>query len=70
MSFRDEARLLADIGSTYARFSIETVRGKFERQKVVKCADYPDFGSALRDYSETVKDVGVLHAAIAISNPV
>jgi glucokinase len=70
MSFTDGARLLADIGSTYARFALETERGRFERFSTVRCADYKDFGSALRAYFETVKDTGVRHAAIAISNPV
>ncbi|MEO8102926.1 MAG: glucokinase [Betaproteobacteria bacterium] len=70
MAFNDGARLLADIGSTYARFALETERGTFERLSTVKCADYADFGSALRGYCDTVKDAGVRHAAIAISNPV
>ena len=70
MAFSDGARLLADIGSTYARFALEIERGKFERLSTVKCADYADFGSALRGYFDTVKDAGVRHAAVAISNPV
>jgi glucokinase len=64
------ARLIADIGSTYARFALEIERGKFERMSTVKCAEYADFGSALRAYFNTVKDAGVRHAAVAISNPV
>ncbi len=70
MSFTDGARLLADIGSTYARFAIERARGEFDRFSTVKCADYADFGSALRSYLDTVKDAGIRHAAVAISNPV
>ena len=70
MPFNDGARLLADIGSTYARFALETERGKFERLSTVKCADYADFGNALRTYYDLVKDAGVRHAAVAISNPV
>jgi len=70
MSFNDGARLLADIGSTYARFALETERGSFERLQTVKCADFPDFGSALQFYVDAVKDAGVRHAAVAISNPV
>ena len=70
MAFNDGARLLADIGSTFARFALEIERGKFERLSTVKCADYSDFGSALRAYFDTVKDAGVRHAAVAISNPV
>ena len=70
MAFNDGARLLADIGSTYARFALEIERGTFERLCTFKCADYRDFGSALRAYADTVKDAGVRHAAVAISNPV
>ena len=70
MAFNDGARLLADIGNTYARFALEKERGKFERHSTVKCSDYKDFGSALRAYFETVSDSGVRHAAVAISNPV
>jgi glucokinase len=70
MAFSDGARLLADIGSTYARFALEIERGKFERHSTEKCADYSDFGSALRAYFDKVKDAGVRHAAVAISNPV
>ena len=70
MAFNDGGRLLADIGSTYARFALEIERGKFDRLSTVKCADYADFGSALRAYFDTVKDAGVRHAAVAISNPV
>ncbi len=70
MAFSDGGRLLADIGSTYARFALEIERGKFERLCTVKCADYADFGSALRGYAETVKDASVRHAAVAIANPV
>ncbi|MEP7154728.1 MAG: glucokinase [Betaproteobacteria bacterium] len=70
MPFNDGARLLADIGSTYARFALETERGNFERVTTLKCADYADFGSALRAYIDSVNDAGVKHAAVAISNPV
>ncbi len=70
MAYTDGARLLADIGSTYARFALENERGTFDRLSTVKCADYADFGSALGAYFNTVKDAGVRHAAVAISNPV
>ncbi len=70
MALTDGARLLADVGSTYARFALETERGRFERHSTVRCADYKDFGSALRAYVETVKDAGVRHGAVAIANPV
>jgi glucokinase len=70
MPFPDGARLIADIGSTYARFAVESERGQFERLATLRCAEYPDFGSALRAYLATVDDAGVRHGAVAISNPV
>ncbi|MBL8512506.1 MAG: glucokinase, partial [Betaproteobacteria bacterium] len=70
MAFGDGARLLADVGSMYVRFALETSRGEFTRQSMVRCADYPDFGGALRGYMNTVADVGVRHAAVAVANPV
>lgn len=70
MTQRSGARLLADIGSTYARFALEIERGPFVRQATLKCADYADFSDALGAYLATVSDAGVRHAAIAISNPV
>jgi glucokinase len=70
MAFGDGARLLADVGSMYVRFALETARGEFTRQSMVRCADYPDFGGALRGYMNTVADAGVRHAAVAIANPV
>ncbi|HET7772391.1 MAG TPA: glucokinase [Burkholderiaceae bacterium] len=70
MAFSDGARLLADIGSTFARFAVERERGRFERLETLRCADYPDFGSALKAYLAMVQDMDVRHGAVAISNPV
>jgi glucokinase len=70
MAFADNPRILADIGSTYARFALETERGEFSRHAALKCADYADFGAAFGAYLKTVSDAGVHHAAVAISNPV
>lgn len=70
MAFGDGARLLADVGSLYVRFALETSRGEFARHSMVRCADYPDFGGALRGYMNTVADLGVRHAAVAVANPV
>jgi glucokinase len=65
-----ETRLLADIGSTYARFAIENQPGVFEQTRALRCDEYPDFLSALRAYLGTVKGAAPRHGAIAISNPV
>ena len=65
-----EAKLLADIGSSYARFAIERVSGVLTHAKALRCADYPDFLSALRAYIEMVGAHDIRHGAIAIANPV
>ncbi|MBI3525474.1 MAG: glucokinase [Betaproteobacteria bacterium] len=66
----DSQRLLADIGSTYARFAIETAPNQLENVMALRCADYPDFFSAVRAYLDTLGDIWIHHAAVAISNPV
>ncbi|MBL8519772.1 MAG: glucokinase [Betaproteobacteria bacterium] len=70
MAYGDGARLLADVGSLYVRFALETSRGELARQSMVRCADYADFGGALKGYMQSVSDTLVRHAAVAISNPV
>jgi glucokinase len=65
-----EPRLLADIGSTFARFAIEREPGHFEQMRALRCDEYPDFLSALRAYLATVDGSGPRHGAIAIANPV
>jgi glucokinase len=70
MAASTEAKLLADIGGSYARFAIERVRGVFSEIKALPCADYPDFLSALRDYIGMVDAHDIRHGAIAIANPV
>jgi glucokinase len=68
--YADSPRMLADVGSMYARFALETSRNQFERITALKCDDYPDFVSALKAYLAQVSDVDIRHAAVAISNPV
>jgi glucokinase len=65
-----EAKLLADIGGSYARFAIERAVGVFSDIKALPCADYPDFLSALRAYIAMVGAHDIRHGAIAIANPV
>ncbi|PRC95183.1 glucokinase [Solimicrobium silvestre] len=66
----DNPRLIADIGATYARFALETSRGEFAQITSLPCADYPDFYSAITNYMSTLKPIQILHAAIAVANPV
>lgn len=69
----DSPRLLADIGGTYARFTLETAPGQFEQARSLRCADHADFHAALTSYlSGLPADTAaqLQHAAIAIANPV
>lgn len=62
--------LLADIGSTYARFALEVSKGEFQYIKSLPCADYKDFYLAIRDYLDGLPNIHIEHAAVAIANPV
>jgi glucokinase len=66
-------RLLADIGGTYARFTLETAPGVFEHTVSLRSADHPDFHAAVTAYIAGVKPalkLAIEHAAVAIANPV
>ena len=68
------ARLLADIGGTNARFTLETGPGRFEAIEVLSCHAYATLADAIRAYLALPRVAalhgGVRHAAIAIANPV
>jgi glucokinase len=66
----DSPRLLADIGGTYARFTLETAPGVFERATTLRCADHADFHAAVSAYLATLPAGRIEHAAVAIANPV
>ncbi|MBA4176985.1 MAG: glucokinase [Leptothrix sp. (in: Bacteria)] len=66
-------RLLADIGGTYARFTLETAAGVFEHTASLLCAEHADFHAAVTAYLGALPRGladAVEHAAIAIANPV
>jgi glucokinase len=66
-------RLLADVGGTNARFALETAPLRFEAVTVLACADYSSLYAAIQAYlaGVAVQYRGpILHAAIAIANPV
>ncbi len=65
-----DARLLADIGATYARFCIEKMQGHFERVAVLPCDDYADVVQMVRAYLDSVPDVKPRHGALAIAYPI
>ena len=69
----DSPRLLADIGGTYARFTIETAPAVFQHTASLRCADHADFHAAVSAYLAglpTGQVAHIEHAAIAIANPV
>ena len=72
MSPYDSPRLLADIGGTYARFTLETSPGDFEHVASLPCAEHADFHAAVSAYvgSLPAGAAPIEHAAIAIANPV
>jgi len=73
MSVHDSPRLIADIGGTYARFTLETAPGQFEHTASLRCADHADFHAAVTAYLASLPDGQVeqlQHAAVAIANPV
>jgi glucokinase len=66
----DSPRLIADIGGTYARFALEVAAGQFEHAASLRCAEHPDFHSAVSAYLAGVPAPRPDHAAVAIANPV
>ena len=71
MAQLDSPRLIADIGSTYARFVLETAPGAFSAAASLRCADHADFKAAVRAYLDSLPTgQRVEHAAVAIANPV
>ncbi len=63
-------RLIADIGGTNARFSIETSPFKYEYTQVLKCKDYKGVVEAIHSYLDSVgyRDI-IKNAAIALPAP-
>jgi glucokinase len=71
MATFDHPRLIADIGGTYARFTLETAHAVFEHTASLRCADHLDFHAAVTSYLATLPaGTWIHHAAIAIANPV
>ncbi len=66
-------RLLADIGGTYARFTLEMSPSRFEHTASLRSADHPDFQAAVTAYLAGLPAAlaaSIEHAAVAIANPV
>lgn len=66
-----QARLLADVGGTNARFAWQAGPGATIEQPItLPCAGYATLEAALRDYLARCERPGPREAAIAIANPV
>jgi glucokinase len=63
-------RLLADIGGTFVRFALEVAPGRLAHMALLRSAEHADFEAAVRAYLAGVGPGQILHAAIAIANPV
>jgi glucokinase len=73
MNDHDSPRLLADIGGTYARFTLETAPGVLRHAASLRCAEHADFHAAVSAYLDSLPPAlagAIEHAAIAIANPV
>lgn len=69
----DCPRLLADIGGTYARFTLEVAPGTFEQTASLHCADHADFYAAVTSYLDGLSGYtkgSIKNAAVAIATPV
>jgi glucokinase len=49
-SYADGPRLLADIGATHARFTLETAPGVFRQTAILRCDDYDGIVPLLNPY--------------------
>ncbi len=68
--FSGGPRLLADIGATHARFTLETAPGVFEAVRVLKCDDFSGIVPLLQAYLSEHEGRRIHHAAFAIANPI
>lgn len=69
-SYADGPRLLADVGATNARFTLETAPGRFDAIEVLHCDDYAGLAEAIQAYLARVGLQRVAHAGVAIANPI
>ncbi|MCC6071148.1 glucokinase [Massilia sp. GCM10020059] len=69
-AFADGPRLLADIGATHARLTLETAPGIFGSVRVLRCDDFDGIVALLRFYLADHAGVTLHHAALAVANPI
>lgn len=63
-------RLVADIGGTNARFSLEVAHQQFESTEVLPCNDYNTIVDAVKEYLQRVGNPTIRFASVAIANPI
>ena len=70
MTANNFPRLIADIGGTNARFSIETSPYAYTLTQVLDCKKYPTLAQAAIEYLSSINMLGkVHHAALALPTP-
>lgn len=63
-------RLIADIGGTHARFSIETAPQTYMHTEVLMCKNYPSLANAIKSFLISLKLDGIVkNGAIALPSP-
>jgi len=67
---KDEARLVADIGGTHARFALLDRHGAPERVRVLAVADFTGPVEAIAAYLQDIGEPSLESAAIALAAPV
>ncbi len=64
-------RLIADIGGTYARLSIEESPFEYKNKTIYKCVEYLSFSHLFLSYLESVNLSGkIIAASIAVPSPI
>jgi glucokinase len=69
-AYADGPRLVADIGATHARLALETAPGVLRHAAVLRCDDYAGIVPLLQAYLAGHAGVRIVHAALALANPI
>ena len=57
----ENPRLLADIGGTFVRFTLEVGPGIFQHAASLRCADYGDFHATVQAYLSALPALSLIH---------
>lgn len=63
-------RLIADIGGTNARFSLEVSPYQYKNTQVLQCSNYRSLTDAVNEYFRLIGTNDVKHTAIALPTPI